>query len=169
VQFFTGCDLLVHIVTRDEYERSMERLAEQRRWGIELVETAYQAQVRALDLVWMLQGEGAGSGPVTGASSTAPSAPAPAKQEIRPPAAKPRRRLGAEVETDVYAALPRLPETFTRRDVCAALGYEPDRGALYRTLKRLVEEGHAQVVSLGDGQRPTVYRRSGGGHSSAQT
>ena len=147
----------------------MERLAEQRRWGIELVETAHQAQVRALDLVWMLQGEGAGAGPAIASSSTAPSAPAPAKQEILPSAAKPRRRLGAEVETDVYAALPRLPETFTRRDVCNALGYEPDRGALYRTLQRLVEEGRAHVVSPGNGQRPTVYRRSGGGHSPAQT
>jgi hypothetical protein len=152
----------VHIVTRDEYERSKERLEEQRRAGIELVETAYQAQVRALEMVWMLQGERTGVGLEIGASSTAPAAPAPAK-----PAPKPFRRSGAQVETEVYAILPRLPETFTRRDVCAALGYEPDRGALYRTLRKAVDEGHAAVVSLGDGQRPTVYRRSGGGSSPA--
>jgi hypothetical protein len=157
----------VHIVTRDEYERSKERLAEQRRAGIELVETAYQAQVRALEMVWMLQGEGTGIGPAAAASSTAPAAPAPAKPAA--PAAKLHRRSGAQVETDVYAALPRLPETFTRRDVCAALGYEPDRGALYRTLQNLVGEGRAQVVSPGDGQRPTIYRRTGGSASPAQT
>lgn len=157
----------MHTVTRDEYERSKERLAEQRRAGIELVETAYQAQVRALDMVWMLQGEGTGIGPTAAASSTAPAAPAPAKPAA--PAAKPHRRSLAQVETDVYAALPRLPETFTRRDVCAALGYEPDRGTLYRTLQRLVSEGRAQIVSPGDGQRPTVYRRTGGGPPPAQT
>jgi hypothetical protein len=157
----------VHIVTRDEYERGKERLAEQRRAGIELVETAYQAQVRALEMVWMLQGEGSGLGPAVAASSTAPAAPAPAK--TAPPAAKPLRRSGAQMETEVYAVLPRLPETFTHRDVCAALDYEPDRGALYRTLRKVVDEGHAAVVSFGSGQRPTVYRRTGGDPFPAQT
>ncbi len=163
MQSFSRCDLIVHTVTRDEYERSKERLAEQRRAGIELIETAYEAQVRALDLVWMLQGEGAGTRAAVATSS------APAKQGSLPPAAKPRHQSGAAVAADVEAALPRLPETFTRRDVCAALGYEPDRGALYRTLQRLVEEGRAHVVSPGDGQRPTIYRRTGGGASPAQT
>jgi hypothetical protein len=44
-------------MTRDEYERRKGRLEEQLRAGIELMESAYRAQVRALDLVWMVQAE----------------------------------------------------------------------------------------------------------------
>jgi hypothetical protein len=148
-------------MTRDEYERSRERLEEQRRSGVELVEAAYQAQVHALDLVWMLQG---GVGPVA-LSSPEPAVPAPSSQRPPVPVEPPRRRSSAEVADDVRAAFPRLPERFTRRDVCAALGYEPDRGALYRILQALTEDALTRVESAGDGQRPTVYRKTGDGSS----
>jgi hypothetical protein len=82
-----------------------------------------------------------------------------------------RRRLlprrGQEVEADVLAAFPRLPEAFTRNEVCDALGYEPDRGALYRTLKRFVADGLTRVEFSGDGQRPARYRKTGREHSPA--
>jgi hypothetical protein len=142
-------------MTHDEYEHSKLRLEEQRRSGVELVEAAYQAQIRALDLVWMLQG---GVGPV--ALPSGASIPAPA-----PPAERPRRRSGPEVDEDVRAAFPRLPERFTRREVCEALGYEPDRGALYRVLQTLKTEALVRIESAGEGQRATVYRKTGGAHS----
>ena len=44
-------------MTRDEYERRKQRIEEQLRAGIELMESAYRAQIRALDLVWMVQAE----------------------------------------------------------------------------------------------------------------
>lgn len=147
-------------MTHNEYERSKERLEEQRRSGVELVEAAYQAQIRALDLVWMLQG---GVGPValsSGASALAPAAPAPA-----PPVERPRRRSTGEVEDDIRAAFSRLPERFTRREVCEVLGYEPDRGALYRGLRALTAEALIRVESAGEGQRATVYRKADGEHS----
>jgi hypothetical protein len=144
-------------MTRDEYERSKERLEEQRRSGVELVESAYQAQMRALDLVWMLQG---GPGSVA-LSAAGPAAPAPAPQAPPAPVDRPRRRSASEVEDDVRAAIPRLPERFTRRDACASLGYEPDRGALYRILQTLAEDALIRVESTGEGQRATVYRKAG--------
>jgi hypothetical protein len=63
------------------------------------------------------------------------------------------------VSNDVEAALPSLPETFTRGDVWDALGDEPDRALLYRILQDLRREGRIDLQSLGAGQRATVYRR----------
>jgi DNA-binding PadR family transcriptional regulator len=57
--------------------------------------------------------------------------------------------------------LSRLPEAFTRRDVGKELGYEPDRGSLYRILQELVEEEILYIESVGTGQIPTVYRKTG--------
>jgi hypothetical protein len=106
-------------MTRDEYERRKTRLEEQLRAGIELMESAYRAQIRALDLVWMVQAEEE----TVVSSSGGAAAPGPAKP---PPPVQPRRRRASEVEADVYDAFERLPETFSRREVCDAVGYEPD-------------------------------------------
>ena len=149
------------LVTRDEYERRKRRLEEQLRAGVELLEAACQAQIRALDLVWMLQAEERGEAATW-------SAPARAKPEPLPQPDRPRRRSAPEVEADVRAAFGRLPEAFTRRDVCEVLGYEPDRAALYRILQTLTQEGVARVESAGEGQRATVYRKTGGHDSPAQ-
>jgi len=150
-------------MTRDEYERRKGRLAEQLRAGIELLESAYRAQVRALDLVWMVQAEEEGTAEreTTLFSSGGAAAPAPARQAPLPPPDPPRRRRAPEVDADVRAAFARLPETFTRRDVCEALSYEPDRGALYRTLQDLTRTGALRIESLGGGQRATAYRKTG--------
>jgi hypothetical protein len=150
----------VHVVTLDEYEQSKSHLEEQRRAGAELIETAYQAQLRALDLVWMLQGGEAGAGRATALFSSGPTATTPTKQESPAPH-RTRRRRAPEVDADVRAAFPRLPVSFTRHNVVEALGYEPDRGALYRSLGKLVETGRARVESSGFGQRATVYRKTG--------
>lgn len=147
-------------MTREQYAQHKRRLEEQLQAGIQLLESAYQAQIRALDLVWMLHAEEAGA-EVTGAEAAA--APAPAAQAPAPPAASPppRRRMPGEVSEDVLAVLPRLPELFTRGDVCEALGYEPDRAVLYRVLQELRQEGHIDIKSPGAGQRATVYRQIG--------
>ena len=68
---------------------------------------------------------------------------------------KPRRRRAPEVDDDIRAAFASLPEKFTRRDVCEALGYEPDRGALYQSLQLLTRSGALRVESPGRGQRAT--------------
>jgi hypothetical protein len=71
------------------------------------------------------------------------------------------QRNAAGVEADVREKLPDLPETFTRNDVCRALGYIPYRGALYGTLQKLVKEGRARVLEPGSGHRATVYQKTG--------
>ncbi len=143
-------------MTRDEYERRKLRIEEQLRAGIELMESAYRAQMRALDLVWMVQAEEDAEAP----------APPPVQEPVLPPDLPPRRSA-PEVDVDVRAAFPRLPATFTRRDVCAALGYEPDRGALYRTLQDLTRAGALRVEERGGGQRATTYRKTGANPSPA--
>ncbi len=144
-------------MTHNEYEQSKRRLEEARRAGVEMVEAAYQAQMRALEMVWMLQGGLAEGTP----SSAGSGAPAPVAQEPpAPPPARPRKQSADEVDDDVRANLWRLPESFTRGDVCDVLGYEPDRGALYRSLKRLQEEGYLGVESKGSGQKATTYRKT---------
>ena len=139
-------------MTQDEYERRKARLDEQLRSGIELLEAAHRAQMRALDLVWMMQAEEGSAGSV----EPEPEKPAAPLPEL------PRRRRAPEVDADVRAAFPRLPATFTRREVCEALGYEPDRAALYRVLTDLTREGAVHVENPGGGQRATAYRKTGG-------
>lgn len=162
----------VHVMTRDEYERHKRRIEEQCRAGVELLESAREAQVRALDPVWMLQGQEDG-GPAASAREPAVSAegtaaPPPAAPEPLPPADRPKPRRFLETDAEVREGLLRLPETFTRRDVCEMLGYKPDRGALYRSLKALVDEGALLVNTPGSGQRATVYRKTQGSDSPGQ-
>jgi hypothetical protein len=146
-------------MTREQYEQRKRRLEEQLRAGIQLLESAHQAQVRALDLVWMLQAEEIAAEPMAETAEVAPPSPEPTPAPAPSPA--PRRGTG-HLENDLRTALPRLPGQFTRGDVCAALGYEPDRGTLHRLLQELVREGSVRVESVGSGRRATIYRRTGG-------
>lgn len=155
-------------MTQEQYEQHKRRLDEQLRTGIQILESAHQAQVRALDLVWMLQAEEisprrAAEAPAV-SSPQPPPPPPPAKREALPEPERPRRRGPGELEDDIRAALLRLPGQFTRSDVCAALGYDPDRGTLYRILQELVHEGRIGVGSVGSGRRATVYSRTDAPH-----
>ena len=144
-------------MTQNEYEQSKRRLEEQRRAGVELVERAYEAQVRALDLVWMLQG-GMGTPPLPAETvAAAPPSPGPPPAPVSPE--RPPHKLGAEVTADVQARLPELPEVFTRHDLCQALGYQPDRAVLYRVLQNLVNDETLLVEFYGSRRKPTRYRK----------
>jgi len=148
-------------MTHKQYEQHKQRLEGQLRAGIQLLETAHQAQVRALELVWMLQAEaGGGLEEALAAPEPAPM-PSPPKEEMPEPPSPPRRRTMGDLEHDIRAALPGLPETLTRRDVCEAIGYEPNRGSLYRILQELVQEGSLLLEFRGEGQKPAVYRKTG--------
>jgi hypothetical protein len=147
-------------MTRNQYEQHKRRLEEQLRAGIQLLETAYQAQVRALDLVWMLQAEAEAQGAFLPQETAA--ALSPPREKTPPPPSQSRRRGAGDLEADVSAVVPQLPETFTRRDICQALDYEPDRGSLYRILRDYVRDGSLRIESVGAGQNPTRYRRLDG-------
>ncbi|HET9209725.1 MAG TPA: hypothetical protein VFR03_04970 [Thermoanaerobaculia bacterium] len=140
-------------MTREQYEEQKRRLAEQHRSLVEMVDSAYQTQLRALDMVWrMMSGEGSME------PRPAPPPPAAPPQASAPAPPARRRRRAGELYEEVLAALPRLPETFAFSDVCRALGYNPDRGSLYRTLQELKDLGHIALHSSGTGTRPTRYR-----------
>lgn len=146
------------MMTRDDYEAQKRRLAEQHRSLVEMVDAAYQTQLRALDMVWrMLSGEGAPE-PLPPPPPAAPAEPAPPR----------RRRLRAgELKHDVAAALDRLPDLFVFSDVCEAIGYAPDRGSLHRVLQELKAEGHLALHGRGTGTQPTRYRKLAGAKEGA--
>jgi hypothetical protein len=144
---------------REEYEQRKRRLEEQFREGTALLEAAHRQQLRALELVWMTTAEedlAFGAGPIAepAAVSRNPSPPAPPR---------PRRRGAGELEEEVGAALASVPEVFDRNDVCRVLGYEPDRGSLYRILQELVDEGQLTLQRRGSGKATTQYRKTQAG------
>jgi hypothetical protein len=139
-------------MTREDYEEQKRRLAEQHRALLEMVETAHQFQLRALEIVWrMMSGEGSAESLLPRPAAAAPPPPAPP--------AKQRQKAG-ELYHHVVAALPGLPEPFTQSDVCQAIGYTPDRGSLYRTLQELRIQKRLAVQSGGSGNKPSRYRRA---------
>jgi hypothetical protein len=139
------------MMTREDYEAQKRRLAEQHRSLMEMVDAAYQTQLRALDMVWrMFSGEG------TPEPLPPPAAPAAAAE----PAAPRRRRLGAgELVNDIARSWYKLPDVFIFSDVYQAIGYEPDRGSLHRTLQNLIEKGELALHARGTGTQPSRYRK----------
>ncbi len=165
-------------MTRDEYEERKRRIEAQLRAGIELLEAACRQQLRALDLVWMTTAEGdvAFSGmplePLVSLPGPAPSAPPPAAipaPQTKPPSSRPARRAAWQLLEDVEKALSAVAEVFDRNDICDALGYEPDRGSLYRTLQQLIREGVLALEDRGVGKQPSRYRKLGTHDTDAPT
>jgi hypothetical protein len=141
---------------REEYEQRKQRLEEQFREGTALLEAAHRQQLRALELVWMTTAEedlAFGAGP-TAEPAAVPRNPSP------PAPPRPRRRGAGELEEEVGAALASVPEVFDRNDVCRVLGYEPDRGSLYRILQELVNGGTLTRQRRGSGKATTQYRKT---------
>jgi hypothetical protein len=143
-------------MTHEDYEDQKRRLAEQHRSLLTMLESAHHTQLQALDMVWrMFSGEGPAAPSLAAAPVAAPLQPAPAAPPAR------RRRQAHELYGEVLTVLDHLPEIFTVSDVCALLGYSPDRSSLYRALQDLKKLGHIAVQSPGTGTQPTHYRRLG--------
>jgi hypothetical protein len=141
-------------MTREQYDDQKRRLAEQHRALMAMLESAHQTQIQALDMVWrMLSGE------VPSFPGVA-AAPAAARPQAVAPAAR-QRRGPHELDEEVAAVLPRLPETFTVSDVCGLLGYAPNRGSLYRALQKLKLGGQLAIDFAGSGTQPALYRKLG--------
>ena len=145
-------------MTHDEYEQRKRRLEEELRAGVELLETAHRHQLRALQLVWAATGMEIPPPVVAPAAAAVYTAPAPAAPtEVTPARA---RRGPWELHNDVVDALDVVPEVFDRNDACRVIGYEPDRGSLYRTFLDLKEEGTLVIQKRGSGRSPTLYRKT---------
>lgn len=151
-------------MTRDEYEQHMQRLAEELRAGVELLEMAHRNQVRALKLVWATTGgEGVEIPPPVVAATvrSVPSPAVPVQAAVPAPVPQPGRRGPWALFNDVQAALAEAPDVFDRNDICRLLGYEPDRGSLYRTFQELIDNGALEIQQSGSGKWPTRYRKKG--------
>jgi hypothetical protein len=150
-------------MTHDEYEQRKRRMEEELRAGVELLETAHRHQLRALQLVLVATG---GEGveipkPVMTAAPLMLSAPAmPAAPTLPAAAPQPVRRGPWALFNDVQDALAEVPEVFDRNDICRILGYEPDRGSLYRTFQELKREGVLSLQHRGTGKWPARYRKT---------
>ena len=148
-------------MTHDEMEQRKRRLEEELRAGIALLEAAHRYQVRALDLVWRSTTEENVVLPSVSPVLPELASPVPSPPPPPPTLARPVRRGAWQLLGEVETALDRLPATFDRNDLCRALGHEPDRGSLYRTLQELVQEGTLAVEVKGAGKLPTTYRKTG--------
>ncbi len=138
-------------MTRDEYEARRRRLDEELRAALEMLKTGHQAQVQALDLLWRMSSE----------SGVPPPAPvSPWESSPSEPRAARRRPAGALYD-EVAAALPGLPERFTKDDVAQILTETPDRASLFRALRTLEEEGLLRIETFGRGRNATIYRKLG--------
>ena len=147
-------------MTRNEYEQRKRRLDDQLREGVELLQAAHRQQIRALELVWMTTADEDLALPqVPRQAAEDRQAPAPAE----PP--RPSRRRAGQFNEEVEGILDALPEVFDRNDVAEALGYEPDRGTLYRVLQQLARDGVLSVEEVGAGKVPTTYSRKRTGAS----
>ena len=148
-------------MTREEYDERKRRIEAHHRFSTELIDAARQQELRALELVWMTTAEGAFGRAlpplVSEETILLPVSPA-ASGKPAPPAKAPRRVLW-EIVDQVIEILPRLAEPFDRNDVCRALGYELDRGIMFRLFERLVEENLVRRVTRGEGRIPSRYRR----------
>jgi hypothetical protein len=157
-------------MTREEYEERKRRLGEQLRAGIELLEAANRQQLRALDLVWMTTAEEeVALPPLTAEALSRPQAQPAAAPPPAPPAPPPRpaRRAAWQLQNEVETALAGVPDVFDRNDLCRALGYEPDRGSLYRALQQLITDGAITRLAGGSGKTPSRYKKTGAGASPA--
>lgn len=142
-------------MTHDEFEECKRQLEEQHRAGMALLDAAYRHQLRVLELVWTSasRGETDRPLPIPAPVSSPPPLPAAAAAKRRP------RRSAGELDEEVAAVLPGLPNTFDVRQLRRALGYEPDRGSLHRVLQRLMEQNALAVQSHGSGTQPAKYRK----------
>jgi hypothetical protein len=144
-------------MNREHYERAKERIENERRRAVELIEMAFDTQLRALELVWMNRGEGPSILPAALAEPAEPPAAVPPPAPAPDP---PAPRISFEdLLLRVEERLDRLPDPFDRNDVCAVLELTPDRNALSRCLTILKQQGLIQVHQPGVGRRPILYRK----------
>jgi len=133
-------------MTLEEYERERRRLEDQLRSDIELLQTAHQARLKALETVWR--------------SSLSTTEVTPQPPPI-PETSRRRERIGDwELDAAVEAALNRLPPEFTGDDLRRELGFSPNRSSLHRALRRLEENGTLAVLRQGIGRRPALYGKT---------
>lgn len=127
---------------RSEYEQRRRALEEIYEADLEMIRSAHEARLRSLEALW-------GSDPEEDpAENPAPAPPVAPPRIIRPPL--------AQALDDAFAE---LPEVFDKNDVIRALGWAPDRAALFRALDDLIHQRRIVVQRFGAGRVTTTYRK----------
>ena len=132
-----------------EYQRLRRQLDDELRAGIEMLQAGYQAKVAALGEFWAPQAEAPAQPAAPAPPPSAPAAPEEPVQRLEP----------GELLADIELALAKVGEVFRKNDLCAALGYEPQRSTLHRVLAELQRDGAIQIDHPGSGRRATRYRK----------
>jgi hypothetical protein len=151
-------------VPLSDYEIYRQRLEEQLRADVELLDEAYRAKLRAYETVLRTRAEiGAGPWPPTDLPLSLPPAPglettSPAPSAPATPPKRPRSKAYSVIEA-VEGVLGTLDEVFDRNDLIRALGFEPNRATLHRVLAELTAAGFISVEHFGGGKSPNRYRR----------
>jgi len=139
----------------NEFLQRKRELDERLRAGIELLEAAHRAEVRALETLWVSYG---GVPESLNRAATLPVLEGPAPPAAAGQPSRVRREAWA-LHEDVLKALDQVPPKFNKNDVCRAMGQTPQRASLHRVLQELIFDGTLQVEYSGIGRRPTVYRK----------
>jgi len=166
-----------------EYERRQRALEQQYREDLELIRTAYQAKLHALETLWL-----ASPAPARAADEPVPSegrdlgreeaerpVPAEARATSETQAASETQGLSETQPPNetretvrlprggllnaIREVLPQLPEFFIKHDVVQALGFVPPRATLFRVLEELRDEKLIEIVKFSRGSTLTRYRK----------
>lgn len=141
-------------MTREEYEERKRALEAQHLADVALMNVAHQARMRTLEDLWRNTGAGAAQPQTPAGPAAVPAPPLPA----RAPAPKPKRER-LSLLNDLEDALPGLPETFDKRDIVRALGYEPPHTSLHRALRFLHSDGRITTVSTSIGGSTNRFKK----------
>jgi hypothetical protein len=134
-------------MTRNEFEQHKRALDDRLRLAMELLQAGHGAQVQALETAWRAS------------EAEAAAEPGPPRDAEAAPSGPPVRKPTGTLYAEVLSALPHLPEEFDKNDVLRALGFSPDRVALFRVLQTLDFEGRIELKTHGAGRKTTVYRK----------
>src|SRR3954471_12223003 len=144
-----------------EYVRYRQHLDAQLRTDVELIYEAYRAKLRAYETVARARGEEFEPMAAAALPPGLPPAPAPPTPvPVQAPAPPLPRTRAFQIEAAILAAIETLPEVFDKFDLGKALGFEPRRSTLHRSLQRLVREGVLGVERYGTARFPTLYHKS---------
>lgn len=135
----------------DEYERRKRALEEMYQADLLMMRAAHEARLRSLEA---FRQAGAPGGLPESQPAPPPPAPAP-----RSAPARPARHQNPDLKEAIVAALPGLPEVFTKLDVVGAIGFTPSRSSLQRVLMDLDAQKVIRFEEISDGRRPTTYRK----------
>lgn len=136
----------------DEYERRKRALEEMYQADLLMVRAAHETRLRCLEALRLAAAP-------NGLPESRPASPPPPAPAPRTAPTRPARNQNPDLKEAILAALPALPEVFTKQDVVRAIGFTPSRSSLQRVLMDLDAQKVIRFEKISDGRNPTTYRK----------